>query len=137
MNIGIFTVTMKLQDRFSFLCDVGMLLCFLERWCPENNILCDFGEAWRPDVTEEYYRSKGLSTAKINVHGERRAIDINFYTMSDMRLIAEKTHGGREAVRSLMKPISDYWLNLDPLNVWGGVWENPFDPYHFQRRLPG
>lgn len=126
---------MKLQDRFAFLCDVGMLLCFLERWCPENGILCDFGETWRPDVTEEYYRSKGLSTAKINVHGQRRAIDINFYTSSDNSLVTEATHGGREAVRSLLKPVTDYWRSLDPLNDNGGRWEDPFDPYHFFRRL--
>jgi len=125
---------MKLQERFAFLCDVGMLLCFLERWCPENNILCDLGEAWRPDVTEKYYQSQGLSTAKINVHGERRAIDINFYTVPDLTLITEQTHGGREAVRTLLKPIRDYWLGLSPVNAWGGDWSDPFDVYHFFRK---
>lgn len=126
---------MKLRDRFEFLCDLGMLYCFLERWCPEHGILADLGEAWRPDVTEEYYRSKGLSKAKVNVHGERRAQDINFYTVKDMKLITEQTHGGRDAVRLLLKPVGDYWKMLGPANVWGGDWENPFDPYHFQRRI--
>lgn len=126
---------MKLQDRFSFLCDFGMLLCFLERWCPENNILADEGEGWRPDVTEKYYQEHGLSTAKVNAHGERRAHDIWFYTVPDMKLITEQTHG-RDGVRAVLKPIGDYWKSLSPLNIWGGDWEDPFDPYHFQRRLP-
>jgi hypothetical protein len=98
-------MTMTLADRFAFLTDLGMLYCMLE----------------------------SLSTAKINVHGERRAQDINFYTL-DGKLITEQTHG-RQGIRTLLKPVFDYWRNLSPLNDCGEKWENPFDPYHFFRRV--
>lgn len=126
---------MKIENRFAFLCDLGMLICFMERWCPENSIMADTGEGWRPDVTEEYYRKQGLSTAKVNVHGERRAHDFNFFTLKDGKwvLLAEPAFS-RSAIRKILGPIGAYWKNLSPLNDWGGDWEKPFDPYHFQRR---
>jgi len=62
-----------------------------------------------------------------STHGERRAIDFNFF--KDGKLMEEKEIRASKEIAL----IGSFWKSLNEKNIWGGDWKTPYDPYHFQR----
>jgi len=69
------------------------------------------------------------SKAKWSSHGDRLAIDLNFFIDGQLTYDYDK-----------IKPLGDYWVSLHPDNVWGGdfnkngIKDGFLDVPHFQRR---
>jgi hypothetical protein len=74
-------------------------------------------------------KSRKLSNTLLSSHGDRLAIDFNFFI--DGKLTYDF---------DLIKPLGDYWESLHPDNVWGGDWNKNdikdgfVDVLHFQRK---
>jgi hypothetical protein len=74
-------------------------------------------------------KRKPTSKVKWSSHGDRLAMDFNFFIEGKLTYEYE-----------IIKPLGDYWVSLHPDNVWGGDFnkneiEDGFvDTPHFQRR---
>jgi hypothetical protein len=116
----------KITEQNTFTADVARLIMFIH----ESGWAISFGETWRPD---EMHFVSGKSTTMKNSHGDRLAVDLNFFDMSS----GEPTLTYK---KELLQKFGDYWQSLDKKNVWGGNWKdkngNPFlDTPHFERRV--
>lgn len=65
-------------------------------------------------------------------HLERLAIDINFFKDGRL-LLSEKSRHDEDY--ELLKPIGEYWENLNPKNKWGGSFTGAWDMGHFQTEV--
>jgi len=110
-------------EQFEFTKDV----CRLIEYCRLSGYAVSFGEAWRPQVTQDYYFEHGMSDAKDGgQHGKRLAIDLNFFDMdSNKWLVTEEE----------LRPIGEEWVSLNPeKNRWGGRFKSFKGDYcHFER----
>jgi hypothetical protein len=83
-----------------------------------------FSEAWRPQVTANYYAGKHIGISH-SLHCERLAIDLNLHDASGKYLTDKKHYQAAGA----------YWESLDKKNLWGGHFTSgtigDFD--HFER----
>jgi hypothetical protein len=74
-------------------------------------------------------KSRQLSRTLLSSHGDRLALDFNFFIDGKLTYDYDK-----------IKPLGDYWESLNPKNVWGGDFNNNdvedgfVDVPHFQRR---
>jgi hypothetical protein len=110
------------NEQFEFLKDVSRLISFIEHYCfitPEADV-ATAGEMHRPQATQEYYVSVGLSGTLDGQHPKRLAIDINYIREGKLVGVPEV--------------VGKYWESLNFKNVWGGRWKKPYDPGHFERR---
>jgi hypothetical protein len=80
---------------------------------------CSLGEAYRPQVTQEYYFKKGLSKTLNSKHLLRCAIDLNLF--KDGNLVND---------RIVWVELYNYWISLSRYN--SPMFKNFFDLGHFQ-----
>lgn len=73
------------------------------------------GEVWRPLEMQELYVKTGRSKTMNSQHIKKLAIDLN--------LIKD----GRLATREEIRPLGDWWEQLDFKNRWGGNWRGLVD----------
>ena len=78
-----------------------------------------FGDAFRdPRVHGEYGKKESYASAN-SEHKRRLAVDLNLFDDGEY-LGSTDDH----------EELGEFWESLDPLNVWGGRWE---DGNHYQR----
>ena len=113
-----------ISEQNTFTADVARLINFIH----DNGIIISFGECWRPEAMQRIYFLDGKSKTMKNSHGDRLAIDLNFFRLVDgeIRLIQTKDE---------LQFIGDYWTGLDAKNVWGGNWKTIVDCPHFERKV--
>ena len=70
-----------------------------------------FGEAHRPQVTQDYYLKKGLTKVRHSKHQDRLAIEL--YVFRNGKLL----QGGAQ-----MFKIGMLWEDMHPNCIWGGDW---------------
>jgi len=126
---------MKLSEKQIYFRDMVMVLF---TWANLKGYEFSIGEVYRPgelkyqcphcnNVIEfslqDVYIYMGRSLAKYSRHQDKLALDMSLYIMG--KYITDK-----EAYR----PIGEFWKSLDPLNRWGGDWENKgfSDPFHIE-----
>lgn len=115
-----------IDGQAAFLRDVRSLL----EHAAMNGFVVTLGEAYRTPEQQAIYLKTGRSKTMASEHLNRRAVDLNFF------------RGGKLCGRDEIKPLGDFWENLDPLNRWGGNWRglvdagksNFIDAPHFERR---
>lgn len=83
------------------------------------------GELWRPQVTQDYYFSHGLSKTLHSNHQDRLAIDLNVFLISTSQL----------ATLDQISPLGKFWESLNVKNRWGGHFSTLRDGPHFERIL--
>lgn len=87
----------------------------------ENGFTITCGELYRPQFTQEYYYSKGLSRTKNSKHLQRLAVDLNIFKNGKLLMKGED-----------IKVLGDYWKSLSVLNRWGGDFKKLADYGHFE-----
>lgn len=108
----------------------------------QHGLLLTLGEAWRSQEVQELYYKTGRTKTLTSRHGLRLAVDVNAYDLRDggRLLWAEPDRYAADCAR--FKPVADYFVGLDPLNVWGADWDRDGDvldhtfrdPYHLERK---
>jgi hypothetical protein len=113
-----------ISEQNNFTADVARLICFIH----EHYFVISFGECWRPQEMQQIYFDQGKSKTLKNTHGDRLAIDLNFFEMvnSSPTLTYDKKK---------LQFIGDYWESLDKKNRWGGNWKSLVDTPHFERKI--
>ena len=115
---------MTLSDRqSSFLLDVARLIF----WCHSHGYKVTAGECYRTDYQQKEYRRQGKTTVSHSKHQDRLAIDLNLFvdgvSMWEM---------SEDMQRLQFKKIWTQWESLRAGNEAGGLWENFYDPCHFE-----
>lgn len=111
---------MKLSDKqWEFLKDVSCLIQYADR----IGLKLTGGELYRPQLMQQYYYDNNLSKTLNSDHGNRLAIDFNFFQGNQL------ITGGL-----LVEMLGTYWKSLNPYNYWGGDYKKLDDPYHFGRK---
>jgi peptidoglycan L-alanyl-D-glutamate endopeptidase CwlK len=87
-----------------------------------------FGEAWRPPEMQKFYFDNGKSKTMRNSHGDRLAVDLNFFKNVNGKF--ELTYNKKD-----LQLFGDFWEQLDTKNVWGGNWKSLVDTPHFERKV--
>ena len=77
------------------------------------------GEVERTITQQEIYIRTGRSKTMNSMHLKKCAADIHFT---------------KDGVLCYPEVLGNYWQELDPLNSWGGNWNNFKDKPHFERR---
>ncbi len=93
--------TSEKQRKFSLM--VARLIDFVY----SNGMECTLGEAWRPQMMQDFYFKTGKSKVKYSTHQDRLAIDLNLF-------INEKYATNPEDYRSS----GEYWESIG--GRWGG-----------------
>lgn len=123
------------QKQSVFAQNIGLLIQFIYK----SGLEVSIGEFMRTEYQQaEYYRT-GRSKTMNSRHLQKLAGDFNFF--SDGRLLFVDGSRYEEDIK-LVQPIGEYWMSLDPDNVWGADWnrnhktsdETFRDPYHFEKR---
>jgi hypothetical protein len=110
---------MRLSDhQAAFLLDV----CKLVEFATNAGFKVTGGELQRPIEMQRLYVMTGRSTTMNSKHLKKCAIDLNFFEQ-------DKYVTNRDNLAYL----GEYWESLNPLNTWGGNWNNFVDTGHFQR----
>lgn len=86
------------------------------------------GELYRTPEQQAMNIKNGRSSTMSSQHLKRLAIDLNFFR--------DDANGQAGLITDLeqLRPLGEYWENLDPANTWGGRWNNFKDLTHFERR---
>lgn len=111
----IFTYNISCLIQYAY--DVcGIRLTFGEAHRTPSQILLNyFGYTVERSLAGGIYLKKGrkLSHTLWSLHGDRLAVDFNFFINGQLTYDFEK-----------IKPLGDYWESLHPLNRWGGDFNN-------------
>ena len=102
------------KDQRAFALDVALLILFINR----SGYDCTGGEWHRTKEQAEWNAKKGIGIVN-SLHRERIAIDLNLFKDGDY---LESTEDHRL--------FGTFWESLDPLNRWGGRFE---DGNHYER----
>lgn len=108
------------QQQAAFLLDVTRLIQFATK----SGFMVTGGELYRTVEQQEIYVKTGRSRTMNSKHLDRCAIDLNFFI-----------NGVLTYDRNILRPIGQYWENLNPKNSWGGNWKSFKDIPHFERRV--
>ena len=113
-----------ISEQNTFAADVARLIQFVHN----AGYAISLGEAWRPQEMQQIYFDQGKTTTMKNSHGDRLAVDINFFEMvgSEPKLTYDKKD---------LQQFGDYWESLDKKNRWGGNWKTLVDTPHFERKV--
>ena len=86
------------------------------------------GELYRPPEQQALNIKNGRSSTMSSQHLKRLAVDLNFFQ--------DAADGSAHLVTDpdILRPLGEFWENLDPANTWGGRWHNFKDLNHFERR---
>jgi len=108
------------QEQFLFIQDVARLIEF----CADHNFVITAGELYRPPEMQKIYVQTGRSKTMNSKHGQRLAIDLNFF--KDGKLIYDV---------GVLRPVGEFWQSLSPKNSAGMFWKSFKDVPHFERRV--
>ena len=108
------------REQFEFIKDVAKLINF----CEKQGLVITAGEMYRPPEMQKIYVQTGRSKTMNSRHGQRCAIDLNFF--KDGKLIYD--------IQTL-RPVGEYWQSLSPKNSAGMFWKSFKDVPHFERRV--
>ncbi len=108
----------KAQGEFSL--DVANLINFAFT----KGFWLSGGEWWRNTEIQQHYVKTGRSKTLQSDHMNRLAIDFIFRYQGQLTDDLET-----------LKVLGIYWESLHPKNYWGGWWTDPYDPYHFGRKI--
>ncbi|HEY9657513.1 MAG TPA: hypothetical protein V6C65_03550 [Allocoleopsis sp.] len=89
------------------------------------------GECYRTVEQQQIYVRTGRSKTMKSNHMNRTAVDLNLFK------------DGKLCTRDQIKPLGDFWENLNPKNRWGGNWRGLvdegrshfIDSPHFERNV--
>jgi hypothetical protein len=127
----IFTYHVSCLIQYAYdVCGIRMTLGEAHR-TPSQVLLNYFGYTVERSLAGGIYLKKGrrLSKTLFSLHSDRLAIDFNFFIDGKLTYDFDK-----------IKPLGDYWENLDPLNRWGGdfnkngIADGFVDTPHFERK---
>jgi D-alanyl-D-alanine dipeptidase len=107
-------------EQFQFIKDVAKLIQF----CEQQGLVITAGELYRPPEMQKIYVQTGRSKTMNSKHGQRCAIDLNFF--KDGKLIYDV---------AVLRPVGEYWQSLSPKNSAGMFWKSFKDVPHFERRV--
>ena len=124
MGKGEQIVSTIIAEQNAFLADVAKLIIFVQ----EEKWLISAGELWRPPEMQQIYFNQGKSKTLKNIHGDRFAIDFNFFEQANSLITL--TYDKKK-----LQPFGDYWESLYPKNRWGGNWKSIVDTPHFERKV--
>ena len=113
-----------ISEQNVFAADVARLIQHVHSLCWAVTL----GEAWRPLEMQQIYFNQGKSATMKNSHGDRLAIDLNFF----------KVVNGKPVViydKKDLQQFGDFWEQLDEKNIWGGNWKSFIDCPHFERKV--
>ena len=108
------------QEQFQFIKDVAKLIQF----CEKQGLVITAGEMFRPPEMQKIYVQTGRSKTMNSRHGQRCAIDLNFF--KDGKLIYDI---------AVLRPVGEFWESLSPKNSAGMFWKSFKDVPHFERRV--
>ena len=108
------------QEQFLFIKDVAKLIQF----CEKQGLVITAGEMFRPPEMQKIYVQTGRSKTMNSRHGQRCAIDLNFF--KDGKLIYDI---------AVLRPVGEFWESLSPKNSAGMFWKSFKDVPHFERRV--
>lgn len=100
-------------------------------WAFDRGYRIRGGELLRTKEQQEIYIKTGRSKTMNSRHLDKLAIDLNL--IKDGKLSNDSKD---------YQPLGEYWMSLNPANVWGSDWnrnhsfldERFLDPYHFEMR---
>ena len=113
-----------LSEQNAFMADVARLIVYIQ----QSGYTISGGELWRPEEMQKIYFKQGKSKTMKNSHGDRLAVDLNFFDMAS----------GQPTLtydKSKLQMFGDYWETLDIKNRWGGNWKTLADTPHFERKF--
>lgn len=96
----------------------------------DNCIELTFGEVWRPLEMQKIYLANGKSKTLKSSHLNRLAVDFNFFIDNKLTYNYED-----------LKILGDFWISLNPANVWGGdfnknnIKDGFLDTSHFEMKI--
>lgn len=108
------------KEQFEFLKDVAVLIEF----CADHELVITAGELYRPPEMQKIYVQTGRSKTMNSKHGQRLAIDLNFF--KDGKLIYDI---------AVLRPVGEFWESLSTQNSAGMFWRSFKDVPHFERRV--
>lgn len=107
-------------EQFAFIKDVAKLI----QYCADKGIVITAGEMYRPPEMQKIYVQTGRSKTMNSKHGQRLAIDLNFFI------------GGKLTYDiAQLKHVGEFWESLSPKNSAGMFWKSFKDVPHFERRV--
>jgi hypothetical protein len=120
-----------IEAQAEFLLDVVKLV----EHATTGGYILTAGEMYRTPEQQAIYLKTGRSKTMASEHLNRRAVDFNIFKQ-------DTTGALKLCTRDEIKPLGDYWENLNPLNRWGGNWRGLVDAGkshfvdapHFERR---
>lgn len=113
-------VSSRVDSQAKFLLD----MCRLIIKATQLGFVVTGGELWRTQEQQEIYVKTGRSRTMNSLHGDRRAIDLNFFW--EGKLCYDK---------KVLAPLGAYWESMHPMNSWGGNGVKLVDTPHFSRGI--
>ncbi len=99
---------MKLSQRQRiFTRNIGILI----EYAYSIDIELTFGHAWRSLEEQKRLKAQGKSKTLKSKHLDRLAVDFNFFINGKLTYDYHK-----------IKPLGDFWVELNEDNRWGGDW---------------
>lgn len=117
------------QNRFAR--HVQYLLSFINQ---NTTFTVSLGRALDIPEVQPILIAKGLSNVLDSMHSKSLAIDINFFN-KDYYLFSDQSKKAEDLYS--LESVGAYWESLEKENRWGGRWNKPFDPYHFENYFKG
>ena len=106
-------------EQAAFLKDVVKLLIKIE----SMGFIVTAGELYRTVEQQKIYVDTKRSTTMNSNHLRRCAIGLNFFLNGELVYDID-----------VLRPIGEYWKELNPKNDWGGFWKSFKDVPHFERK---
>lgn len=113
-----------LQEQSTFLLQVAELI----HKATALGFQVSGGELYRTPEQQALHVQNGRSTTMSSQHLKRLAVDLNFFK-SDADGQLRLSYDIED-----IRPLGQFWENLDPANRWGGNWSTFKDVPHFERR---
>jgi hypothetical protein len=111
--------------RWKFLSRIGLLFIFA--YFKGINIICF--TFYRSPEDQVFEFKAGRSRTAVGKHPQWLAVDLAVVDDIDADLVVDK-----EEIRWSMDPryesLGSFWESIG--GTWGGRWEDPKDPYHFE-----
>ena len=100
------------EKQWEFLQDVAKLI----EYAKGLGFIVTAGEMYRPIEMQRLYIETGRSKTMNSKHLSRLAVDLNFF-IRDKKGRLQLTWS-----REKIKPLGEFWEELNPKNRWGGSW---------------
>ncbi len=113
-----------LRHQSAFMLHVAELI----RKASELGFHISGGELYRTTEQQALHIKNGRSTTMNSQHLKRLAVDLNFFKETPTGEL-QLTYDVED-----LRPLGEFWENLDSANRWGGNWNSFKDTPHFERR---